>query len=63
MGSVRIASTINGNLNTVAFKTPSVKKVLLVENDGNATELFNIKQNGKWVITSLEAGSVGTYIW
>lgn len=63
MGSVRIASTINGNLNTVAFKTPSGKKVLLVENDGNATELFNIKHNGKWVITSLEAGSVGTYIW
>jgi len=49
--------------NSVSFKTPSGKKVLLVENDGNATELFNIKHNGKWVITSLEAGSVGTYIW
>ena len=63
MGSVRIASTITGNLNTVAFKTPNGKKVLLVENDGNATELFNIKYNGKWVITSLESGSVGTFIW
>ena len=63
MGSVRIASTINGNLNTVAFKTPNGKKVLLVENDGNATELFNIKHNGKWVTASLESGSVGTFIW
>jgi glucosylceramidase len=63
MGSVRIASTLNGNLNTVAFKTPNGKKVLLVENDGNTTELFNIKHNGKWVLTSLESGSVGTFIW
>lgn len=63
MGSVRIASTINGNLNTVAFKTPNGKKVLLVENDGNATEIFNIKHNGKCVTASLESGSVGTFIW
>ena len=63
MGSVRIASTINGNLNTVAFKTPNRKIVLLIENDGNSTEIFNIKQNGKWVTISLESGSVGTFIW
>ena len=62
-GSVRISSTISGNLNNVAFKTPSGKKVLIVENDGNTSEIFNIKQNGKWITTSLEAGSVGTYIW
>ncbi|MFM2369267.1 MAG: hypothetical protein RL619_1567 [Bacteroidota bacterium] len=61
--SVRIASTIGGNLNNVAFKTPSGKKVLIVENDGNTVEIFNIKYNGKWVATSLESGSVGTYIW
>jgi glucosylceramidase len=62
-GSVRISSTSSGNLNNVAFKTPSGKKVLIVENDGNTSEIFNIKQNGKWITTSLEAGSVGTYIW
>jgi glucosylceramidase len=62
-GSVRIASTISGNLNTVAFKTPNRKIVLLIENDGNSTEIFNIKQNGKWVTISLESGSVGTFIW
>jgi len=62
-GSTRIASNISGNLNNVAFKTPNGKRVLIVENDGNTTEIFNIKHNGKWVTTSLEAGSVGTYIW
>jgi glucosylceramidase len=62
-GSVRVSSTISGNLNTVAFKTPAGKKVLIVENDGNTTETFNIKHKGVWVSTSLGAGSVGTYIW
>lgn len=62
-GSVRISSNVSGNLNNVAFKTPAGKKVLVIENDGTATELFNIKFNGRWVTTSLEAGSVGTYTW
>jgi len=62
-GSVRISSSLSGNLNNVAFKTPAGKKVLIVENDGNTSEIFNIKHNGKWITTSLEAGSVGTYIW
>ncbi|WP_231557105.1 glycoside hydrolase family 30 beta sandwich domain-containing protein [Flavobacterium sp. AED] len=62
-GSVRIASTISGNLNNVAFKTPSGKNVLIVENDGSNAEIFNVKYNGNWVTTSLESGSVGTFIW
>ena len=63
LGSVRISSSLAGNLNHVAFKTPSGKLVLIVENDGGVTELFNIKYNGKWVTTSLDGGAVGTYIW
>ncbi|MDI9258448.1 MULTISPECIES: glycoside hydrolase family 30 protein [Flavobacterium] len=62
-GSVRIASTQSGSLNTVAFKTPNGKKVLIVENDGTAPSVFNIKYNGKWTPVSLEGGSVGTFIW
>ncbi len=62
-GSVRIASNQSGNLNTVAFITPEGKKVLIVENDGNTTELFNIKFNGKWVTTSVDAGAVATFSW
>ncbi len=61
-GSVRIASNNSGNLNTVAFLTPSGKKVLIVENDGNAVS-FNIRFKNKWVVASLPASAVGTYIW
>lgn len=62
-GSVRIASNISGNLQNVAFITPSGSKVLIVENDGQAAEIFNIKFDGKWVTTSLQGGSVATYTW
>ncbi len=62
-GSVRISSTVSGNLNNVAFKTPAGKLVLIVENGGSSAELFNVKFNGRWVTTSLESGSVGTYTW
>jgi len=61
--STRIGSNIAGNLNNVAFKTPDGKKVLIVENDGGASEIFNIKYNGKWAVVSLDAGAVGTFIW
>lgn len=62
-GSVRIASNNSGNLYNVAFKTPTGKKVLIVENDGLTNEIFNIKYNGKWITTSLEAGAIGTFVW
>ena len=62
-GSVRIASNISGNLQNVAFITPSGSKVLIVENDGQAAEIFNIKFDGKWITTSLQGGSVATYTW
>lgn len=62
-GSVRIASSQSGSLYNVAFKTPAGKKVLVVVNDGASPSIFNIKYNGKWVAVSLEAGSVGTFVW
>ncbi len=62
-GSVRIESNIAGNLQSVAFKTPSGKKVLIVENDGASDAAFNIRFSNKWTATTLPAGSVGTYIW
>ncbi|MGE5108056.1 MAG: glycoside hydrolase family 30 protein [Sphingobacteriales bacterium] len=62
-GSVRIASDITSNLHSVAFKTPSGKKVLIVENDNTTAPLFNIRFNNKWVTTSLPAGAVGTFVW
>lgn len=61
--SVRIASTQPGNLATVAFKREDGKLVLIVENDGNKAESFNIRINGKIATLSLDAGAVGTYIF
>jgi glucosylceramidase len=62
-GSIRIGSNIQGNLSNVAFKTPSGKIIVLVVNDGNTNELFNIKYNGRWFTTSLQSGSVGTFVF
>jgi glucosylceramidase len=62
-GSVRIASNIAGTLQNVAFKTPDGKKILIVLNDSNASQTFNIQFNGRIVTTTLAGGSVGTYSW
>jgi len=62
-GSVRIASYTTGSLQNVAFKTPSGKKVSIVENDGTTDATFNIRFFTKWVTTTLPAGGVGTYTW
>lgn len=62
-GSIRIASNITGALQNVAFLTPTGKKVLIISNDGNGPETFNIRFKGKWVTHALAAGSVGTYVW
>jgi glucosylceramidase len=62
-GSVRIASTQKGNINSIAFKTPAGKKVLILENDGDANENCTIEFNQKLFSTSLDGGSVATFIW
>jgi glucosylceramidase len=62
-GSYRIASNIPGSLHNVAFKRPDGKKVLIVVNDGNTAQNFNISVDNKRVATSLDAGAVGTYVW
>ena len=62
-GAVRIATNNVGNLTNVAFITPTGKKILIVVNIGATSELYNIKYNGKWVTSSLDAGAVGTYVW
>jgi glucosylceramidase len=61
-GSTRIASEITGDLYSVAFNTPSNKKVLIVLNDGSTSSTFNIRFNGKIVNAQLASGSVATYV-
>jgi len=62
-GSVRVASNEVEELINVAFKTPDGKRVLIVANTGTQTKIFNIKYKGKAAVATLEAGSVGTYVW
>jgi glucosylceramidase len=61
--SVRIATTEVANLQNVAFKTPSGKKVMIVLNEANQPTTFNIKFNNKFVSITLPATSAGTFIW
>jgi glucosylceramidase len=62
-GSVRIASTELVNTPNVAFKTPDGKKVLIVLNNTNTDQTFNIKFKNKITTSTLNAGSVATYVW
>ena len=62
-GSVRIASTQTGSLYTVAVVRPDGKKVLVVLNDGNSEQTFNIWYQSRWAAAKLPANSAGTFIW
>jgi len=62
-GSVRIASGGPASLPQVAFLRPDGKKVLIVENDNNSTQAFNIEYGGQRAVATLNAGAVGTFIW
>ncbi len=62
-GSLRIETNVPAGLPNVAFRTPEGKKVLIAINTGAAPATFNIKHNDRSVVTSLNPGSVGTYVW
>jgi len=62
-GSVRIASNTLDTLPNVAFKIPDGKKVLIVSNITETPQKFDIHTGLKTFTTSLDAGSVGTYVW
>ena len=61
--SVRIESNIAGNLQNVAYKTPSGNMVLIVLNDDEKDAAFTVKAGNTSFNTSLSAGSVATYVW
>ncbi len=62
-GAFRIASSYSDDLSNVAFKTPEGKIVLIVANTGDKQADFNISYQGKVLVTGLEKGAVGTYVW
>ncbi|QBA23588.1 glucosylceramidase [Chryseobacterium indologenes] len=62
-GSQRIASTQTDKLSTAAFKTQFGKIVLIVQNDNQADENFNIKFAGKTAAVTISGRSTATYIF
>ena len=62
-GSIRIGSNDLEQLPNVAFKTPDGQKVLIVSNISGAPQTFSVRDHGKSFTTSLNAGSVATYVW
>lgn len=62
-GSIRIYSNIISKLENVAFKSPTGEKILVVTNNNNAAQSFNIRSDGKTASATLPAGAVGTFIW
>mgnify|MGYP000984664131 CR=1 FL=1 len=62
-GSVRLESSLPTQLANVAFRRPDGKIALLVLNESADLQSFNINIGGKWIVSSLQAGSVGTFVW
>jgi glucosylceramidase len=62
-GSVRIKSNIPENLPNVAFKTPEGKMVLIVLNDSEKNQSFQVNYGGKSIRASINGGSVATFSW
>ncbi len=62
-GSVRIKSNIPENLPNVAFKTPEGKIVLIVLNDSEKNQSFQVNYGGKSIRASINGGSVATFSW
>ncbi len=62
-GSIRINSNYISELPNVAFKTPTGEIVVIVLNNTGVQKTFNINAEDEAITTTLDAGSVGTYIW
>jgi glucosylceramidase len=62
-GSVRISSSVPANLPNVAFMTPEGRKVLIVVNNSNEMQTFNIGFKGRNAPTTLAIKAVATYVW
>jgi glucosylceramidase len=62
-GSVRIDSNNLDPLPNVAFKTPDGRKVLIVANVSDSVQKFDVRDGTKVFTASLNAGSVGSFVW
>ncbi|MDA3927521.1 MAG: hypothetical protein PF541_01085 [Prolixibacteraceae bacterium] len=61
--SKRIASNTLDELANVAFENTDGDIVLIVLNNSESKQTFNLKLNDEMIKTTLAAGAVGTYLW
>lgn len=61
--SVRVFSNYPGDLPNVAYLTPDQEVVLLVLNDSESIQNFNISDGTNEFSTSVDPGSVSTFVW
>lgn len=61
--SLRIASTQTDNIASVAFKTPSNKIVVIVQNNSQMDENFNLKLGTHTAEVSIPSRSVATLVY
>jgi glucosylceramidase len=62
-GSRRVESATPDGLPNVAFVTSEGKNVLIVLNDSDSVKDFVISAGKRTVKSSLQSGSVATYVW
>ncbi len=62
-GSVRVASNNGGGIYNAAFIRPDGKKVLVVINDNDNQQSFNIVFKGQRATVTLPGGAAGTFVW
>ncbi|MCV9388148.1 glycoside hydrolase family 30 protein [Reichenbachiella ulvae] len=62
-GSLRIASDYSNSIPNVCYLTPDNQIVLLALNNTDNYQTFNVTQGDILFSASLDAGSVGTFIW
>jgi glucosylceramidase len=62
-GSVRVSSNIPGNLQNVAFVTPTGQKVLIVLNDQLSSQTFTVQFNNQNFSATLNGDAVATFVW
>ena len=62
-GSVRIQSDDHESIRNVAFTTPDQKIAMIVLNDSDKAQSFNIRHDGKQATLNLPAGALSTCTW
>ena len=62
-GAIRVNSTSNSTLNTVAFLNPDGSRVLIALNPNSSTATARVYENGQHLSYQIPGKSVATFLW